>query len=64
MTETTPNADLVRRWRERRGFTQQQAAEWYGVTERSWQRYESGERPVPRPLLIIVWRSEKHARQA
>lgn len=31
--------------------TQSQAAEWWGVTEREWQRYESGAVPVPMPLL-------------
>lgn len=47
----SPDAARVRLWRANRGFTQREAAEWYGVTERTWQRYESGERSVPRPLL-------------
>lgn len=41
----------VRAFREARGWTQERAAKWYGCTPRSWQRYESGERRVPGPLL-------------
>jgi transcriptional regulator with XRE-family HTH domain len=42
-TEVTP--EFLRRWRALRGFTQKQAADWYGVSERSWRRYEAGSIP-------------------
>lgn len=41
----------VHNFRVRRGWTQEEAAGWYGCDVRSWQRYESGERRVPAPLL-------------
>lgn len=47
-------AAIVRAFREERGWTQAEAAEWYGCTERSWRRYESCDRPVPLPLLRRV----------
>jgi len=40
----------LRAWRLARGFSQASAADWYGCTLRTWQRYESGERPIPAPL--------------
>lgn len=45
---------LVRLWREAHGFSQATAARKWGVTIRSWQRYESGERPVPPPLRRLI----------
>lgn len=39
-------------FRQWNGWTQEQAAAWYGCSERSWRRYETGERAVPLPLLL------------
>ena len=36
---------------KRPGWTQAQAAEWYGVSERQWARYESGESGIPLSLV-------------
>ena len=54
--------DQLRAWRERQGATQKAAAAWYGCTERSWQRYELGERRIPRPLAAIITRAGSLAR--
>lgn len=45
-------ADEIRRVREQRRLTQQQAAEQVGVSERTWQRWEKGEIPEPVTLLV------------
>lgn len=34
-----------------RGWSQIQAAKWYGCSVRQWQRFESGECEVPLPLV-------------
>lgn len=50
----TPNEERPARlkaWRLHRQWTQGQAALWYGVTERTWRRYERGVTHVPRPLI-------------
>jgi len=52
--------EKVRRFRKQTGFTQKEAAKWYGCTERSWQRYEAGDRPVPTPLLHAIDRRHEH----
>lgn len=44
-------ARYVRRWRDEQEWTQEQAAEWWGVDVRTWRRYELGERAVPKPLM-------------
>ncbi len=44
----------LRRWRNKHGMTQKQAADWVEVSRRTWIRYENNERPVPRWLKIIV----------
>ena len=33
------------------GWSQARAAEWYGVSERQWVRYESGENAIPLSLV-------------
>ena len=55
-------ADLVL-WRSQRpgeyarnnqrkpGWSQLRAAKWYGVTERTWQRYEAGRSAIPLTLI-------------
>lgn len=44
--------ERVRNFRHLHHFSQADAAEWYGVSVREWQRYESGwDTPPPRPLL-------------
>lgn len=54
----------LRAWREARGWTQQQAAEWYGSSREAWQSWELGRRPIPRPLAIrIVAESEPRPRR-
>jgi hypothetical protein len=53
-----PACIVVRRWREAKGWTQRQAAAWYGVTERHWRRYEAhGFRwnPRLRRALLASW---------
>lgn len=60
MTDTAPRLSSLPaeeqrralvRFRQARGWSQAKAAQWYGVTPRSWQRYEAGDRPIPMPLL-------------
>ncbi len=33
------------------GWSQLHAANWYGVSERQWQRYEAGTLAIPLPLI-------------
>lgn len=54
LAEPPPEPPLLLTFRERRGFTQRQAARWYGVTERSWRRWENGEVRTPRPVVRRV----------
>jgi hypothetical protein len=34
------NGNALRLWRVAQGWTQIEAAKWYGVHERTWRRYE------------------------
>ena len=34
------NGPALQTWRRGQGWTQRQAAEWYGVHERTWRKYE------------------------
>lgn len=56
--------DELRRWRAQQpgdyawknnqrkpGWSQLRAAGWYGVSERQWMRYESGESHIPLSLI-------------
>ncbi len=40
----------------RDGWTQDQAAAWYGCSKRQWQRWESGEAAVPLPAVKAILR--------
>ncbi|GFK94358.1 hypothetical protein NNJEOMEG_02202 [Fundidesulfovibrio magnetotacticus] len=44
--------DGLRRWRERHGLTQAQAARELGVSPRQWQNYESGASFLPWTLAL------------
>lgn len=54
----------LRRWREQRGLTQQEAGEWYGLppahAARTWRRWELGERPIPGPLAQRIAQEPPH----
>lgn len=52
MTPAKLTAARLRAWRDARGWTQAQAAEWYGCSEDAWRSYEIGRRPIPRPLML------------
>lgn len=58
MAPGTLNGLAVLNFRLLRDWTQAEAAAWYGCDERSWRRYETGERRVPVPLMnrIRAWR--------
>lgn len=40
----------LRRWRRARGWTQAQAAAWFGVSRSAWTHWESGRYPIGNPL--------------
>ena len=42
--------DLIR-WRKRREFTQVEAADYLGYSERHYQRFEAGDAALPPPLV-------------
>lgn len=44
----------LRSWRKRNGLTQVEAAEHFGVSERSWRRYETPEYGPPRWLVTAT----------
>jgi len=46
-----PGRFIARNGENRTGWTQEQCAEWYGCNVRTWRRFESGQRPVPLPLV-------------
>lgn len=46
-----PGKFKARNGQIKRGWTQEQAAAWYGVSHRQWQRYENGKTPVPLHLV-------------
>lgn len=43
-------------FRNGRGWSQAEAADWWGCSERQWRRYETGESRVPSPLLKRIAR--------
>lgn len=48
------------RWRKAMGWSQEEAAAWYGVTEGAWRHWENGRRKIPRPLInaLTIYRQE------
>jgi len=57
----TPSPEALRAQRTRAGLTQERAAELLGVSRRSIAGWETGERPMPRPLwtLFLMLTTEK-----
>lgn len=54
MALSTPVPDELRQWRVHNGLTQTKAAEIVGVHERSWRRWENGERSIPKMLTLWI----------
>lgn len=52
------NKNEVLAIRQRMGATQEQIAELVGVTVRTWQRWETGEVPVPVTVAKLLVRLE------
>ena len=53
--DTDIGADL-RKWRKAKGWTRKQAAEHFGVSERSIENWEYGHRkPASIKLLNVLW---------
>lgn len=50
-------ASMLLDFRNRKGWTQEEAAEWFGCTARSWSRYETGARKTPQPLVNRIMSS-------
>lgn len=67
------NGKFLRDWRTRRagayrrgraamvGWTQADAAAWYGCSERQWRRWENGETPIPVHVIrrLAQWTTEE-----
>jgi DNA-binding XRE family transcriptional regulator len=51
----TDRHQIVRNFRILRGWTQGFAAEWYGVNERTWRRWEGGVPPAHVLKRIEQW---------
>jgi len=50
----TMTADAFRRWRERRAYTLDAAAQALGLSRRMIAYYEKGERPIPRLVALAT----------
>lgn len=49
------NGHALKLWRVAQGWTQEEAAKWYGVHERTWRRYELyGPMFVPNKLNLRI----------
>lgn len=46
-TNSALSPEALRAWRIERGWTQERAAEWYGIAPRTWRRWEQGDSPIP-----------------
>jgi transcriptional regulator with XRE-family HTH domain len=44
----------LRTFRKRLGLTQAEAASRLGMSDRQWQRWESGEAPIPAAVTLAV----------
>lgn len=58
----------LRAWRKKEGLTMREAGEWYGLSpksaERSWSRYEHGQRRIPVPLIRRILDTQWQRRNA
>jgi transcriptional regulator with XRE-family HTH domain len=46
--------------RTRLGLTQDEAAKLIGVSRQAWQKWETGERNMPKPTQYLLWLIEHH----
>ncbi len=48
------NPQLIKQWRLNRAMTQEQAADWLGMSWRQFQRIESGQCKVSGPIARLI----------
>jgi DNA-binding transcriptional regulator YiaG len=48
------NNESVKAWRQNKEMTQEQAAEWLGISWRQFQRLESGDSKVSGPIARLI----------
>ncbi len=48
------NIERIRTLREDRGLTQQQIASQLAITQRTYSRYENGDRAIPLDILVEI----------
>lgn len=54
------DAVQIRAWRQRHGWTQEQAAEVLGVTKDAFRYWEYGRRSVPGPVKVLIRYIDRH----
>ena len=48
------NPQLIKQWRLNRAMTQEQAADWLGISWRQYQRLEAGHCKVSGPIARLI----------
>jgi len=52
--------ETIRAWRVARSLTQQEAADYFGVSRQAWQHWELGDREIPSTAETIMWLWDNH----
>lgn len=48
------NPQQMKAWRKAKSLTQEQAADWLGISWRQYQRLESGDSKVSSPIAKLI----------
>lgn len=54
-----PSPQMIYKLRMRWGLSQEAAGKLIGASRQGWQKWETGERNMPRPIQYLLWCMER-----
>ena len=56
-----PTPQMVYEMRMRWGLSQQDAGELIGSSRQAWQKWENGQRTIPKPIQYLIWLMDRRS---
>lgn len=59
LMDHAPSPQMIYEYRMRLGLSQEDAGKLIGSSRQAWQKWENGERNIPKPIQYLLWFMER-----
>lgn len=59
LMDDPPSPQMIYDYRRRWGLSQEEAGKRIGSSRQAWQKWENGERHMPKPVQYLLWLMER-----